>query len=226
MRTEQDELVAKYGRMISSLAHRMIRNEEVAREAAQEVWMEVLISLPAFRSESGLSTWIYTIARRTIVRYAQKERVATLPELREFRGLPEVDYDGEEEQKLEWIKEKCDKCLTSMNHCLTTDARLVFTFRVTLELSYKQIAAIMEMEEATVRKISSRAIRKVSEFMRDTCSLYRPDGACKCRINKQVRSVNIDKQYAAMRRVIRLTDLYRRFEKELPRKNYWIKLLP
>ena len=39
-------------------------------EAAQEVWLAVLEGLPGFRGESALSTWIYSIARRVVGRYA------------------------------------------------------------------------------------------------------------------------------------------------------------
>lgn len=34
-------LVKEYGNMISMIAHRMIQNKEIAREAAQEVWYEL-----------------------------------------------------------------------------------------------------------------------------------------------------------------------------------------
>ena len=227
MEPDKQLIVEKYGSMVSALAHRMIRDRETAQDAAQEVWFEVIKGLDSFQGRSGLSTWIYTIARRTISRYAKKEYGSYIQELEEFRILPLIEYEGseEEKEKMEWVKEKCDWCLTSMNHCLTADARLIFIFRNTVGLSWKEIAAVMEMNEATVRKTGSRATKKVSDFMKQTCSLYNPSGSCKCRINKHVLSLNLDKEYASMRKVIRLVDLFQRFEKELPRKNYWLQFL-
>ena len=61
--------------------------------------------------------------------------------------------------------------------------------------------------------------------MNDTCPLYNPNGTCKCRICKQVHSIGMDKEYATVIRMMRLTDLYMKFEKELPRKNYWEKFI-
>lgn len=73
--------------MVATIAHRMIQNKEIAKEAAQEVWYEVFKSLSSFNGDSELSTWIYTVAKRTILRYAQNEKVATLLKLEQFRGL-------------------------------------------------------------------------------------------------------------------------------------------
>lgn len=218
-------LVIQYGTMISTIAHRMIQNKEVAKEAAQEVWYEVFKSLPSFNGNSELSTWIYTIAKRTIYRYAQKEKEATLEELEEFRALQEIDYFGSDDARKEWVKERCDWCLTALNHCLNNEARLIFIFRENIELSHKQISEIMGISVENVRKIYSRSIDKISHFMTDTCPLYNPAGTCKCRICKQVYAIDFDKEYSTVARMIRLADLYQKFEKELPRKNYWEKFL-
>ena len=42
---------------------------------------------------------------------------------------------------------------------------------------------------------------------------------------KPVYSIDMDKEYTMVQRMMRLADLYRKFEKELPRKNYWEKFL-
>ena len=47
--------------------------------------------------------------------------------------------------------------------------------------------------------------------MNDTCPLYNPDGACKCRICKPVYSIDMDKEYTMVQRMMRLADLYRKF---------------
>ncbi len=104
MQPDLKEIVEQYGVMVSSIAHRMIQNKEIAKEAAQEVWYEIIKSIDSFNGESGLSTWIYTICKRTILRYARNERIATMNELREFRELPAIDYNGQDRDEQEWIK--------------------------------------------------------------------------------------------------------------------------
>jgi len=148
-----------------------------------------------------------------------------MSEIEYFRSLPEIGYSGGEEAKREWIKERCDWCITALNHCLNNDARLIFIFRENIGLPYRQIGEIMEWKESNVRQVYNRSIQKITAFMNDTCPLYNPDGACKCRICKPVYSIDMDKEYAMVQRMMRLADLYRKFEKELPRKNYWEKFL-
>ena len=48
-----EDIVATYGGLISSLCRRMIQDQETARDAAQEVWLEVMKSLPIFRGGGG-----------------------------------------------------------------------------------------------------------------------------------------------------------------------------
>jgi len=225
MEIDLEELVGKFGTMVSSISHRMIQDKELAKEASQEVWYEVIKSIPSFNGNSELSTWIYTIAKRTIIRYSRNEKISTILELEEFRALPEVEYSGSDENRREWIKEKCDWCLTALNHCLNNDARLIFIFRENVGLSYKQISEIMEIKVDNARKVASRSMAKISNFLNDTCPLYNPKGTCKCRICKQVLFIDFDKEYSTVKKLIRLADLYQKFDKDLPRKNYWEKLL-
>ena len=115
--------------------------------------------------------------------------------------------------------------LVSDSHCLTNDARLIFIFKINLNLPHKQIGEIMGMTEENIRQISSRSITKITHFMDGTCPLYNPQGTGKCRICKQVNSLNLEKEYTAIKKIIRLVDVYQRLEKELPRKNYWEKFI-
>lgn len=225
MKINLERLVEQYDTMVSTIAHRMIQNKDVAKEASQEVWYEIIRSIDSFNGRSELSTWIYVIAKRTVLKYLQHEKIATIAELEAFRALSEIEYSGCEEDKKAWIKECCDWCLTALNHCLGKDARLIFIFKINIDLSYKQISEIMEMKEDNVRQISSRSINKITHFLNDTCPLYNPSGTCKCRICRQVLSIDLQKEYVSVNKIIRLVDLYQRLDKELPGKSYWEKFL-
>jgi len=62
----------------------MISDRETARDAAQQVWYEIVKSIDSFQEKSKLSTWIYTLAYRTIMKYCQKERRYTFQFLEEY----------------------------------------------------------------------------------------------------------------------------------------------
>lgn len=56
MKPDLEKIIEQYGTMISSISHRMIQNKEVAKEAAQEVWYEIIRSIGSFNGQSELST--------------------------------------------------------------------------------------------------------------------------------------------------------------------------
>jgi RNA polymerase sigma factor (sigma-70 family) len=225
IKVDKEKLIEQFGDKISRLSHRMIWDKELAKEAAQEVWYEILKSLDNFRAVSNISTWIYTISKRTILKYAQSERILKSTDIDSHFNLESIDYIGEEQDKKEWVKQQCDYCLTAFCHCLTNDARLIFLFRDIAELTDLEIAEIMDMKEENVRQISSRSKEKIKRFMQKDCVLISSNGNCRCRISKHVKSVELDKEYGKLAKAAGLIDLFKKFDKDLPRKNYWKKII-
>jgi len=219
------EIVDKYGLNISRLAKRMLTDSEMVKDATQETWLEILKSINSFKGNSEISTWIYTIAKRTILRYAQNERIVTHADIDYCIAKGQIKYEDAEQQKEEWIKEKCDDCITAFSHCLTNESRLIFLFKENLNLSYEQISKIMGMTQENVRQISSRSLKKVRNFMNKDCILINPKGRCGCRIKDEIKAVDFDKTYKQLEKAHRLIEFYNKFDKELPRKNYWEKYL-
>lgn len=103
------QIVEQYGPLVSSIAHRMNLNRVSVEDATQEAWLEILRSLPTFEGRSSLSTWIYTIASRTVLHLSlpiqrfQNLRIPLEDEgfcdhLRGFSLLPrQAAADGEDE---------------------------------------------------------------------------------------------------------------------------------
>lgn len=221
------ETIARdYGRMVSSLCRRMITNEETARDAAQQVWVEIVKSFPSFRGESKISTWIYTITRRVALDYAKNERLITTRflqaySLQEEFGMPDdTDLD-----KQIWVRQMCDKCITGILHCVDNETRLAHMFRDIADLEYGEIAGILEKKESAVRQMVVRSRKKLNSFIRDKCTLYSPDGDCRCRMKKWVDEINLAAEYQKIGAIVRRVNFYKKSEKVLPRKDYWKNLL-
>lgn len=218
-------LIEEFGEKISRLSHRMIFDNELAREAAQEVWYEIIKNIDSFRGVSSLSTWIYTIAKRTILKCAKTEILLREKQFNEHFELGEIEYVGRVEEKKQWVKEKCDYCLTAFCHCLSNEARLIVLFCDIVELPYNEVSKIMEKSEDTIRQIVSRSRKKIKKFMEQDCILYNPNGSCRCRIRQHVVSVNLDKEYKKLTKAAELVEIFNKFDRELPRKNYWEKII-
>ena len=219
-------VVEQYGRLVSSICWRMTQDQDAAREAAQEVWLAVLEGLPGFRGESSLSTWIYSIARRVVGRYAQAQRtysVRFLSASYEAEGelapldVPDLDHDL-------WVREMCDLCLCGMLQCLEPEARLAYLLREVAELGYDDVALVMEIEPDAVRQMVSRARRKLNRFMSGHCALADPTGACRCRRRRRVQGIDLPAEYARLRRTAQRAHVIKESEQVLPPKDYWLEL--
>ena len=75
-------LVRTYGGRLMAVAHRILGNEEDARDAVQEAFLSAFRSLGSFEGNSRLSTWIHQIAIN-----------ASLMKLRTRRRKPEESIE-------------------------------------------------------------------------------------------------------------------------------------
>jgi RNA polymerase sigma factor (sigma-70 family) len=222
MESSPETLVKEYGHMVSTLCRRMVQDSDLAQDAAQQVWLEVIKSLRGFRGEAKISTWIYRIACRVILGFARNERQYSQRFLRGyFRGGDmELPQDQDFDKDI-WVREMCDKCLTGMLHCLDNEARLNYILRDITRLSYGEIALIQGKDEQTVRQTVSRSRRKLRNFLNDECALFNPGGSCHCRMKKWVEMINLPREYEKLRAISRSVNLYLESEAALPHKNYW-----
>jgi RNA polymerase sigma-70 factor (ECF subfamily) len=221
-----DDIALEYGKLVSAVCRRMIRDEDIAKDAAQQVWTEIVKSYPAFRGESKVSTWIYTITRRVAMAQVMHERTISTRVLSLYSFKEEFDFPCHADlDKKIWVKQMCDKCITGILHCVDNETRLAHMLRDVAELEYAEIAEILERDVASVRQIVSRSRRKVNSFLGDTCTLYNPEGACRCRMKKRVQEVDLVSEYRKIGEITRRVNFYKKSEQIFPGKNFWEKLL-
>ncbi len=219
-------IAAEYGSLVTSLCRSMFRDEEAARDAAQEAWIEVLASLPGFRGESALGTWIYRVVYRRIVKLKVEGRRRSLRELRlAYRGPDFEAPDWAAPDLGLWAQETCRDCLRGLLFCLDSDSRLVFILRFAVALPYSAIAEVMGRSEEAVRQSASRARRLVSAFLRGDCGLVRRGASCRCRNERWIKSTGLAERFWRIRRAARLATLYRDAQLILPKKDFWARLI-
>src|SRR5260370_456628 len=69
-----DFLIQKYRKPIIHFMYRMVHNQAVAEELAQEVFLRVYRSRETYRAEARFSTWLYRIATNLGVNHARDNR--------------------------------------------------------------------------------------------------------------------------------------------------------
>ncbi|MBN1542197.1 sigma-70 family RNA polymerase sigma factor [candidate division KSB1 bacterium] len=200
---DPDSLVRDYTTLVRALCRRMIRNPQYAADAEQQAWLEILSNLSAFRGESRISTWIYTIAARTIMRYARKETTYSIRFLRSYfhdESQP-LAVPNRSERDL-WVRQQCDLCLLGTLHCLDPDSRLAYILRDIAELDYADIARVLQCQETSVRQRVSRSRRKLYRFLTDECALFNRQGQCRCKMHKWVQEIDLPAEYERIRHTV------------------------
>ena len=219
-------VVEQYGRLVSSICWRMTRTRTRRARRRRRCGSPSSRGCPASAATPSLSTWIYTIARRVVGRYAQARRtqnVRFLSAAYEAPGeldppdTPDLDHDL-------WVREMCDLCISGMLQCLDPDVRLAYLLREVAELDYDDVALVLEVQPDAARQMVSRARRKLNRFMSGHCALANPTGACRCRMRRRVQDVDLPAEYARLRKTRHRARVIKESEQVLPPKDYWLEL--
>lgn len=141
--------------------------------------------------------------------YAIKENIYSRKFLKEYLrgGEVNISFDTDIEKKI-WVRQMCNKCLTAMLHCLDNESRILYAFHDIVQLSYKEITAIVNKDETLIRQKISRARRRIKYFLNNECVLYNPKGECKCRIKTIVVHLNLPNEYNKLRKKINTLHSY------------------
>ena len=154
-------LVEKYQTKVYNLALRMSGNEDDAFDLAQESFVRAWRNLGGFQFESSFSTWLFRLTSNICLDFlrARKRRAAV--------SLTMTDDEDEETQLAvpdpgktpeEAVIAAEDRALlTRALNELPADQRQILTLRAIDDLSYAEIAEILQLQEGTVKSRLSRA---------------------------------------------------------------------
>lgn len=160
-----DLLVNRHDRRIHRLAHRILGDTDAALDAAQETFVRAWRALGAFHGASRFSTWLTRIAintcrnelrRRRTTKHARllslDERLAGT-EVPRSETLPAPGPGAHEASRGHEVKEAFQAAMGE----LEAEEREVLVLREVEDLSYEDIAAILDVALGTVRSRLHRA---------------------------------------------------------------------
>jgi RNA polymerase sigma-70 factor (ECF subfamily) len=166
-------LVARYHRQIIHFLYRMVHNEAVAEELAQEVFLRVYRSRESYRAEAKFSTWLYRIATNLAVNHARDtkyERTAPTLELDqpdpESGTLPEVAAsDPNVEQRM--LREERMAAIRAHVAALPERQRMAVLMHKYQEMDYRQIGEVLKLSESATKSLLFRAYQTLRERLKE-----------------------------------------------------------
>ena len=154
-------LVEKYQTKVYNLALRMSGNEDDAFDLSQEAFLRAWRSLSSFQFESAFSTWLFRLSSNICLDFlrAQKRRASvslTLTNEEDEEIQLDVPDPGKTPEEAALAAEDRVLLEAALNS-LPADQRQIITLRAIDDLSYTEIAEILQIQEGTVKSRLSRA---------------------------------------------------------------------
>ena len=155
-------LVTDHQRMVFQLGLHLLGDPQEAQDLAQEVFLKVFRTLPQFRGQSTLRTWIYRIVvnqasnrqrwwrrRKKSQQVALDDHAATHGELPDVRNFAMPDRVLQQREVAGRVWQALD--------ALPFDQRAVIVLREIEGLSYEEIATSLNVAVGTVKSRLARA---------------------------------------------------------------------
>ncbi|HEY1500263.1 MAG TPA: RNA polymerase sigma factor [Acidobacteriaceae bacterium] len=166
-------LIEKYRKPIINFMYRMVHNQAVAEELAQEVFLRVYRSRQTYRAEAKFTTWLYRIATNLGVNHARDtkhERTAQTiyldqpdPETGTTPDVADMTPGAEEEM----VKDERMKAIRKHVMALPERQRTAVLMHKYQGLDYKEIGAVLRLSESATKSLLFRAYQTLRERLKE-----------------------------------------------------------
>ena len=162
-------LVTNYQDLVFNTALGIVQNSEDAEDVAQEVFIQVYRSIDQFKGDARLSTWIYRITTTKALDHIRsrkrKKRFAFITSL--FGPNDELVHEPVDFQHPGVALDRKEQAalLFQMIAQLPENQKVAFTLHKTEELSYQEIADVMQLSVSAVESLLFRARQNLRKLL-------------------------------------------------------------
>ena len=159
-RLAQKELYERYSRRMMGVCLRYVNDRETARDLLQDGFVKVFTSMDSFSGTGSFEGWMKRIMINTAMEKFRKNSPLQIVE-----ELPEIEDNEDIDEEVSIPEE----VLADFVNQLPERYKMVFNLYVIEEMSHKDIAALLGINEGTSKSNLARAReilkRKVKEYL-------------------------------------------------------------
>lgn len=143
---------------------KIVITHENADDVLQNTFLRIFKNIDSFKGKSSLATWMFRIAHNESLRLMEKNNKIRLLSFDEIKPSYMEDlaldpfFDGEK------TKVRLHHIIESK---LTNKQRIIFNMKYFDELSFKQIAEILNVNENTLKSSYYNAVKIIEEDVKD-----------------------------------------------------------
>lgn len=150
---------------------------EDSEDLLQDIFIKVYNSLPNFRGEASVNTWIYKIATNSVIDRI-KSNVHKFTKVQQELNPTTLHYNNSQftatfEKQIE--KEEMNDCIRQFINELTEKNRVVFVLSEYEDLSNNEIAEVLNISIDSVKIRLHRAKQTLKVSLSKNCHIYFDD---------------------------------------------------
>lgn len=157
------KLIEAYQSPVYNLAYRMLNNSGEAEEAAQEAFIRAYTRLESYNPEHKFSTWMLSITSNYCIDIIRKRRALLLSLDEPLPPHPALMSDNSKGPEAQMMMNEQQDMVQSLLNELPDDYRQAVVLRYWYDLSYEEIAEMMDTTVSAIKSRLFRARRQLAE---------------------------------------------------------------
>ena len=170
-----ETLIQSHQKKVYNIALRMTKNPEDAQELSQDTFVRAFIAIKKFRGDSSFATWLYRITMNVCTDFLRKRNKAVVVSIEQSvyenqqtmqlaDNEPGPDEISEKNQLKKLVREAMD--------LLPPEHRQVLILRDLLDMTYKDIAHTLNINEGTIKSRINRARESLKKVIIGRSELF------------------------------------------------------
>lgn len=157
-----EELLGRHRGPLVSFFTRMVRDQALAEDLAQEVFLRVYRARHRYQPEAKFTTWLYRIATNLALNAIRDRKDATTPpdghnEGHEAELVADKIADGRPTAEQQLMQSDRARVIRQIVETLPENQRAAVILHKYQEVDYRQIAQILGVSESAVKSLLFRA---------------------------------------------------------------------
>ena len=149
-------LYERYFDRVYSYLRVALRDRHEAEDATQQVFLQVMEALPRYElREVPFRAWLFRVVRNYALNHVDKHGRIAVEDPAQLDRRRERDVDAFQPRLLDWL---ADGDLVMLVSRLPLPQRQVIMLRYMMDLSWSQVAEVLDRSPAAVRQLQQRAV--------------------------------------------------------------------
>ncbi|MCB0519627.1 MAG: sigma-70 family RNA polymerase sigma factor [Lewinellaceae bacterium] len=150
------QLYRRYSGKVYAKCISLLKEEHLARDAMQDIFMKIFLNLGQFAEQAKFSTWVYSITYNYCIDIIRKQKKMGNLFSDDMEKLPDMEEEVHDEALLTMEVNRLREVLEQ----IPIDDKAILLMKYQDDLQIKEIAAILDKTESAVKMKIKRAKHK------------------------------------------------------------------